>query len=96
MRNYEMVYILRPDSEEEGGLTEVRERISDLIDSSGGQVLGEDLWGRRRLAYPIEKQREGYYVLLRFELEPPHLPELERMMALDSRIIRRLLIRTDE
>lgn len=96
MHSYEMVYILHPDSEEEGGIVEVRQRISDLIDSGGGQVLGEDLWGRRRLAYPIEKQREGYYVLLRFELDPPHLPELERMMALDTRIIRRLLIRTDE
>jgi small subunit ribosomal protein S6 len=95
MRNYEMVYILHPDSEEEG-LAEVRQRISDLIDSGGGKVLDEDLWGRRRMAYPIEKQREGYYVLMRFELDPPHLPELERMMTLDSRIIRRLLIRTDE
>jgi small subunit ribosomal protein S6 len=95
MRNYEMIYILHPESEEEG-LADVRQRIGDLIGSGDGEVLGEDLWGRRRLAYPIEKQREGFYVLMRFALEPTHLPELERMMALDSRIIRRLLIRTDE
>ena len=95
MRNYELVFIVHPDLEEEG-LAEIRERIGDLITSSGGQVLGVDLWGRRRLAYPIADQREGHYVLMRFALDPPHLPELERMMRLDSRIIRRLLVRTDE
>ena len=95
MRNYEMMYILHPESEEEG-LADVRQRIGDLISSGDGQVLDENLWGRRRLAYPIEKQREGYYVLMRFALEPQQLPELERMMAFDSRIMRRLLIRTDD
>ena len=95
MRNYEMIYILHPESEEEG-LADVRQRIGDAISAGEGEVLGEDLWGRRRLAYPIEKQRDGYYVLMRFAIEPPHLPELERAMALDSRIMRRLLVRTDE
>jgi len=95
MRNYELVFILHPDVEEEG-VTEIRERIGDLITSGGGQVLGGDPWGRQRLAYPIADQREGYYVLMRLEVDPPHLPELERMMRLESRIIRRLLVRTDE
>jgi small subunit ribosomal protein S6 len=95
MRNYEMTYILHMDSEEEG-LADVRQRIGDVISAGGGEVLDEDLWGRRRLAYPIEKQRDGFYVLMRFSLEPPHLPELERVMALDSRVLRHLLIRTDE
>ena len=95
MRNYEMTYILHLESEEEG-LADVRQRIGDVISAGGGEVLGEDLWGRRRLAYPIEKQRDGFYVLMRFSLEPPHLPELERVMALDGRVLRHLLVRTDD
>jgi small subunit ribosomal protein S6 len=95
MRDYELVMILHPDVEEEG-LGEVRERISDLITSGGGEVRDVDVWGRRRLAYQIAKQREGTYVRMQLALDPPQLPELERMMRLESRIIRRLLIRGDD
>jgi len=94
MRHYELTFITHPALEEEA-LAKIREQIGSLITSKGGQVTGMDLWGRRRLAYPIADQLEGHYVLMRFELDPPHLPELERMMRLDSRIIRRLLVRTD-
>ncbi len=94
MRHYELTFITHPALEEEA-LAEIREQIGNLITSKGGQVTGMDLWGQRRLAYPIADQLEGHYVLMRFELDPPHLPELERMMRLDSRIIRRLLVRTD-
>jgi len=94
MRNYELVLILHPDLEEEG-VAEVRERIGDLVTSSGGQVLGVDLWGRRRLAYAIADQLEGTYVQMRLTLDPSQLSELERVMRLDSRIIRRLLVRMD-
>lgn len=95
MRNYELVMIVRPDLEQEG-VTETREHINDLITSSGGQVVTADLWGKRRLAYPIADQLEGYYLLMQCELDPPDLPELERVMRLDNRIIRYLLIRTNE
>jgi len=94
MRNYELVFIARPEVEEEG-LADIRERIRGLITSKGGQVTAVDVWGRRRLAYPIAKQLEGHYVLMRLELDPLHLPELEWMMALDRRIIRRLLVRSE-
>ena len=95
MRNYELVFIVRPDLEEEE-LLEARESIGDLITSSGGEVSVVDPWGRRRLAYPIADQLEGFYVLMQFELDPPRLPELERVMKLDNRVIRYLLIRVDE
>jgi len=94
MRHYELVFIARPEVEEEA-LADIRERIRGLIASRGGQVTAFDLWGRRRLAYPIANQLEGHYVLMRLELDPAHLPELEWMMRLDSRIIRRLLVRSD-
>ncbi|MEA3346322.1 MAG: 30S ribosomal protein S6 [Chloroflexota bacterium] len=92
MHNYELVFITYPDLEEEE-LEEIKGKIGDLITSGGGQVTEVDLWGRRRLAFPIADQLEGQYVLMRFELDPPHLPELERTMSLESRIIRRLLVR---
>ena len=95
MRNYELVMIVRPDLEEEE-VTETREYINGLISSSGGQVVTVDLWGKRRLAYPIADQLEGYYLLIQCELDPPDLPELERVMRLDNRIIRYLLVRADE
>jgi small subunit ribosomal protein S6 len=95
MRRYELVFIARPDLEEEG-LADAREYVNNLITSRGGEVVAEDVWGRRRLAYAIADHLEGHYVLLRFELDPPHLPELERLMRLDSRVIRHLLVRADE
>jgi len=94
MRDYELVFIAHPEVEEEG-LADIREQIRGLIISKGGQVTTVDLWGRRRLAYPIAKQLEGHYVVMQLELDPVHLPELEWMMRLDTRIMRRLLIRSD-
>ena len=95
MRNYELMFIARPDLDEEE-LVEARERIGDLITSSGGEVSVMDPWGKRRLAYPIADHLEGFYVLMQFKLDPPHLTELERVMKLDNRLIRHLLIRADE
>jgi small subunit ribosomal protein S6 len=95
MRHYEMVFIVQPDVDEEG-LAAVRDKIGGFITSNGGQVGAVDLWGRRRLSYPIAHQREGQYVLMRFGMDPAHLPELERIMKLDSRVIRRLVMRSDE
>jgi len=95
MRHYELVFIAHPELEEEG-LAQTREYVAGLITSWGGQVTAEDLWGRRRLAYPIANQLEGYYVLMRFQLDPSHLPELERLMRLDNRIIRHLLVRAED
>ena len=94
MRSYELVFIAHPEVEEEG-LADIREQIRGLITSKGGQVKTVDPWGRRRLAYPIAKQVEGHYVLMQLELDPLHLPELEWMMRLDRRIIRRLVVRGD-
>ena len=95
MRNYEMVFIVQADLDGEG-LAAVRDKIGGFITSNGGQVASVDLWGRRRLSYPIAHQREGQYVLMRFGMDPVHLPELERIMKLDSRILRRLVRRSEE
>ena len=95
MRNYELVYILRPDLEDEN-LESVRAKIEQLITASGGQVLQVDSWGLRRLAYSIQRFGEGYYVLAKINLDTEAIQELRRGLGLTEEVIRYLLIRTDE
>lgn len=94
MRNYELVYIVSPEVEEEA-LEGVTEKISQLITDNGGQVMELNSWGMRRLAYPIRKFRDGHYMLARIQLEPGALPELRRVLGLTEEVIRYLLIRTE-
>jgi small subunit ribosomal protein S6 len=93
MRNYEFTFIVHPDVEDEG-VADTTEKVSQLIAEGGGQVINVDHWGRRRLAYPIDKQREGYYVLMQVQLDPKSLGELERNLKLTEEVIRYLLVRT--
>lgn len=95
MRNYELVYILRPDLEDEN-LESVTAKIEELITASGGQVLQVDSWGLRRLAYSIQRFGEGYYVLAKINLRTEAILELRRGLGLTEEVIRYLLIRTDE
>lgn len=60
-----------------------------------GAVTKVDHWGRRRLAYEIDKQREGYYVLMLVDIEPKHLDELERNLRLASGVLRYLIVRPE-
>jgi small subunit ribosomal protein S6 len=95
LRNYELVYILRPDLEDENRES-VTAKIEELITASGGQVLQVDSWGLRRLAYSIQRFGEGYYVLAKINLRTEAILELRRGLGLTEEVIRYLLIRTDE
>jgi small subunit ribosomal protein S6 len=95
LRKYEFAYIISPDIEEEN-LESVTEKVGELITRGGGRVLRLDSWGRRRLAYPIEKFREGHYILAQVELEPRAISELKRTLGLTEEVIRYLLVRIDE
>jgi small subunit ribosomal protein S6 len=94
LRNYELVYIISPEVEEED-LEGVTERVGQLIADGGGEVLELSSWGRRRLAYPIQKFGDGHYILARIQLDPGALPELRRVLGLTEEVIRYLLIRTE-
>jgi len=97
MRNYEFTFIAHPDIEvEDEGLTGVTEKVSQFITEGGGQITNVDPWGRRRLAYPIQKQKEGYYVLMQVQLDPKSIVELERKLKLTEEIIRYLLVRVED
>lgn len=92
MREYELVYIVRPDVEEEA-LEEINKKIDQVVTGYGGQVTEMTPWGKRRLAYPIQKLKEGYYILNRIQLEPQMLKEVERSLTLSEEIIRYLIVR---
>ncbi len=95
MKEYELTYIVRPDVDDEA-LAAIMARIEQTIATNGGRVVKTDLWGRRRLAYPIRRHNEGLYVLLRTELADKTIREVERQMKLSEDVIRHLLVRVEE
>jgi small subunit ribosomal protein S6 len=90
MREYELVFIVRPDLEE-NALKDVVTRVQTWITEAGGQVAKIDLWGKRKLAFPIRKQIEGQYVLMNVAMAPKFGVELERNLRLYEPIIRFLV-----
>jgi len=91
MRLYEVVYILDP-ALDEGAITAKLEKFHELATSNGGEVSAVDLWGNRQLAYPLKKQKAGYYVVAQFTASPEALPEYERLLKLDDEVLRYLLV----
>lgn len=92
---YELVYILQPDLDEQSILA-VNERVEQHVASSNGAMTTTELWGRRTLAYPIKKHFEGHYILQRFTLDPDKVTELDRILRLNENVMRYLVLRTDE
>ena len=94
MRNYEMVFIINPELDEDG--TEgVVDDVKGLITRNNGEVTKAEPWGLRKLAYPIKKHREGRYVLMEFDLEPQSISEIERVLKLTEPVIRHLIVRLE-
>ena len=91
MRSYELMFIVHPDVDE-SAFNELVDKVKGWITDSGGQVDNVDIWGKRRLAYPIQKQTEGQYVLLNTQLEPTNCSELEHNLGLQEPVMRFLLI----
>jgi small subunit ribosomal protein S6 len=90
MRKYELVCIVQPELDETA-FKGVVDRVSSWISETGGSVDKVDIWGRRRLAYQIRKQREGQYVLLNVTLDPKSTSELERNIRYLEPVLRHML-----
>ena len=90
MRNYELVCIVQPELDETA-FKAVVDRVSSWVTESGGSVDKVDIWGRRRMAYQIRKQREGQYVLLNVTLDPKSTSELERNIRYLETVLRHML-----
>ena len=95
MRSYEFVYIISPEIEQED-LESATDKVGQMIVDRGGQVLNLEAWGRRRLAYPIQKFHEGHYMVAQVQLEPGTISELKERLALNEEVIRYLLVRTED
>ena len=87
MGTYEIVAVLRPDLDDEG-LGATLDRISQRIAEHGGSVAALDRWGRRKLAYPIKKHRDGYYALFVFSLEAGRIGSLRQTLGLHEDVLR--------
>ncbi|MFZ9753712.1 MAG: 30S ribosomal protein S6 [Cyanobium sp.] len=91
---YETMYILRPDIPEEEVESHVN-KYRDLVIEAGGEVLDNQMRGKRRLAYPIAKHREGIYVQINHNGDGQHVAPLERAMRLSEDVIRYLTVKQD-
>ncbi|MEJ5248095.1 MAG: 30S ribosomal protein S6 [Caldilinea sp.] len=94
-RQYELVYILHPQLDE-AGINSFDARLCDVITAQGGRDIATELWGKRTLAYPINHQFEGYYILHRFQMPPTGTEEVERLLRYSEDVMRFLLMRKDE
>lgn len=95
MRNYEGVFIINPDltgDASKGVVTQVQE----LVNKNGGRVEGLQEWGKRRLAYKINKKQEGNYVIMNFQLDSKNAKKLEQALRLNDNLLRYLLVNKDD
>lgn len=97
MRTYELMFVVDPRVSDEDVVTMTND-YKTMITAGGAQITSEENWGRRKLAYPINKLNEGKYVLLYVSSEngKNSLPEVEHRMRQNDKILRYLTVRTDE
>jgi len=92
LRDYELVFIISPEVEEET-LEATVGSVNQFITGKGGVISDEERWGKRKLAYPIRRFLEGNYVLTRFKMEPIWSKELEANLQISEDVLRHLLIK---
>jgi small subunit ribosomal protein S6 len=91
VKEYELVFVLRPDLDDAQTRAAI-DRIQTRITERGGEVRSVEPWGRRRLAYPIRKFREGYYGLVRFTLSGQRVQDLKNVLGITEEILRFLIV----
>lgn len=94
MTNYEVMFILDPALEDDKKET-VIETVKEII-ATEGEVGNVDVWGMRKLAYPIQKKNEGYYVVIEFKAQPTLPKELDRRLKISDNVMRHLIVNKDE
>jgi len=95
MRNYEIIFIVRPDVTEED-VDKLIAQMEAVVAGTGGQLEKVEKLGRRRLAYRVRKQREGFYVLFRLQGSGDTVKEFERRLKVIDTVIKYLSVRIDE
>lgn len=95
MRTYEMMVILSPDVDERT-VAPALQKLLKVVPDNGGTVDKTDIWGKRRLAYDINKQSEGIYVVIDMTTTPDIAAELDRQLSLNETVMRTKLLRRDQ
>ena len=94
MRRYELMLVIRPDVADDKSQALV-DRTTRQIVTAGGQIVKVAPWGRRRLAYPIDRHREGSYQIILFESPPEAITELEHTLLITEEVLRHLVTRVE-
>ena len=95
LNKYESIYIINPEVDAEG-IKGLVEKFNALIESEGGKVTETNAWGMKKLAYPIKKFTQGYYVLVNFEAKPEFIDELERIYKITDTVIKFITVRKED
>lgn len=90
-RDYELMYIVRPELDDEAVRAAVT-RVRGMIEAQNGEVVKTTLWGKRRLAYEVDHLRDGHYVLVVLHLDGDHVAPLERALRIDETVFRHLIV----
>jgi small subunit ribosomal protein S6 len=94
MRRYELMLVLRPDAPEDRSQA-ILEKTTRHVTDSGGQIVKTAPWGRRRLAYQVDRYREGSYHIIHFDAPPEAIVDLERTLLITEEVLRHLVVRVD-
>jgi small subunit ribosomal protein S6 len=92
MHNYELIFILHA-ALEEASLNTAVDNVETLIKNNGGEIAKIDRWGKRKLAYPINKTNEVYYVLVDFNYQPDEVAGLKRTLGYNEQVLRYIVVR---
>lgn len=95
MNFYETVFVCSPLLNEEE-IDELIEKIKSLITKENGQVMNVNKWGRKKLAYPIKRHREGYYIFIEFQASGDLIKKLENLYQVTDKIIRYLTVKKEK
>ena len=95
MRKYETIFILHPSLDEEAVKANV-EKFKGVIENGGGVIENVDFWGKRKLAYEIDKVGEGYYTLVHFNANPELPKELDRVFRISDAVVRHIIVKDEK
>lgn len=94
MKKYEIMYIINPTILEEGR-DAVVEKVNGILTAAGATVTKSEKWGERKLAYPIDKKKTGFYVLTTLEMDGTRLVEVERKLNITEEVMRYIIVKQD-
>ena len=90
MKNYELIYVVKPNADEEAREA-VMNKVKEVV-ATAGEVVNVDVWGTKKLAYPIAKFNEGHYVLVNFNAGVEVPKELDRNLKINENVIRHMIV----